>query len=263
MTIDISRIIDSESRGGTKIIFLHHSTGRLLIQLGGIRKLLHAKNKIEGANYEFWDHDYNKIGLSGPLGNRLKISLEIPNDNTDPNGLDDIFSQPVHSPADNALSNMVLFNVVITKSCFPNSAIKTEAQLDRYKFHYSHIRETISRFPNIMFILLTQPPLIPKPFPGYPDSASTNIEDALRARKFSNWMKSNDFKNGSSNIFVFDLFDLLAEPETATKNANMLRHGYRSFLGFDSHPNYRANRVIAPIFVEFLSENIQKFDTNN
>ncbi len=38
-----------------KVLFIHHSTGGLLIYFGKIRKLLKAK----APNIEFWDHGYN------------------------------------------------------------------------------------------------------------------------------------------------------------------------------------------------------------
>ena len=115
MINQISRIIDTETRGGTKIIFLHHSTGRLLLLLGRVRNLLKTKNEEVGINYELWDHDYNRMGLTGPTGKRLNVSFEIPQDNTDPDGLDVLFAQEVHNHADNALSYLLKFNVAIFK----------------------------------------------------------------------------------------------------------------------------------------------------
>lgn len=46
----------------TNIIFLHHSTGRNLILEGNVRSLLTERG------YQFWDHDYNHIGLTMPDG---------------------------------------------------------------------------------------------------------------------------------------------------------------------------------------------------
>src|SRR3712207_3236113 len=96
-----------------RIIFLHHSTGRNLIRQGGVRDLIALRNERDGTSYEFWDHDYNKVGLTGPAGEKMGVAFDIPDDNTDPDGLDTLFSQPVHDPPDNALSHLLTYDVII------------------------------------------------------------------------------------------------------------------------------------------------------
>jgi len=56
-------------------------------------------------------------------------------------------------------------------------------------------------------------------------------------------------------VFVFDFFDLLADPNTHT-----LRAGYQlSPDNPDSHPNRLANETIGPLFVEFIDEAVQVY----
>src|SRR5437016_5539766 len=118
-----------------RIIFLHHSVGRILVRDGGVRDLIAQLNKRDGTQHEFWDHDYNQIGLTGPSGEKTGLSFDVPGDNTDPDGLDTLFSQPVHDPPDNALSHLLTFDVIAFKSCYPACAIRSDAQLERYKEH--------------------------------------------------------------------------------------------------------------------------------
>lgn len=57
------RSVSSYSQGNfTSVVFLHHSTGRNLIEQGRVREIL------TGAGYHFWDHDYNWEGLVRPDG---------------------------------------------------------------------------------------------------------------------------------------------------------------------------------------------------
>lgn len=93
------------------------------------------------------------------------------------------------------------------------------------------------------FVVVTQPPLVPR---------ATNREIAARARAFANWLKSPEYVNGHPNIFVFDLFQLLAEDDPLCPEANMLRAAYRGSDPEDSHPNERANQTVAPQLADFF-----------
>ena len=73
----------------SNIIFLHHSVGQNLIAQGNVRQL------FTQAGYDFWDHDYNHLGLTSPDGTPAGYSYNIPDDNTDPDGLARLFQQPV------------------------------------------------------------------------------------------------------------------------------------------------------------------------
>ena len=252
------------TRPGTlRIIFLHHSTGRNLIRQGGIRDLIEQQNQLNGTSHEFWDHDYNEIGLTGPTGEKTGVSFNIPDDNTDPDGLERLFSQPIHDPPNNALSHLLSFDVIIFKSCFPVSAIRSRAMLEQYKEQYLSIRDTLARLPRKLFIVMTPPPLVPRSIkqtviPRAP--LATNPEDAKRAREFSLWLASEEFLMGLPNVATFDLFNLLAEPANSRRDPNTLRAEYRSGrLLLDSHPNRLSNETIAPAFVDALWQSMRSF----
>lgn len=254
-------------RGGTvRIIFVHHSTGRILVREGHVRDLISSLNAKSGTRYEFWDHDYNAIGLSDAEGQKTGTSYEMPGDNTNPDGFDTLFNQPVRDPPDNALSHLLGYDIIVFKPCFPVCAIRDDAQLEQYKKHYRSIRAAIAKHPDRLFIALTPPPLAALPLVALfvPSSEQwTTPADARRARAFSRWLMSEEFASSLPNLRVFDLFDLLAKPEGSGPGANTLRPEYRSgkrgVAGLDSHPNPRAAGEFAPRFVDFLHTSIAEF----
>ena len=84
-------------------------------------------------------------------------------------------------------------------------------------------------------------------------------ETALRARAraFSNWLTSDEYLSGHSNVFTFDFFDSLAEDDLTAPDCNMLREAYRD--GTDSHPNATANETIGPRFADFVINAIHTY----
>lgn len=228
----------------TDIIFLHHSTGNNLIEVGGLREL------FSRAGYHFWDQSYNVQGLRDPDGKFTWYGYSVPVDNTDPDGLARVFSQKVYDLPINALSGMLQHEVIIVKSCFaPANQIASDEALVQLKQYYMGIRDRMSQFPNKFFVIVTTPPLNP---------AETTPEQAKRARDLANWLSSAEFLSGHSNIYVFDLFDLLAENDPASPDFNMLRQTYRR-RGVDSHPNLKANQEVAPIFTSSIINAIQAY----
>lgn len=224
------------------IVFLHHSVGENLIAQGSVRE------KFSAAGYRFWDQDYNWKGLHDPSGAPTGYSYNIPDDNTDPDGLFTIFSQPVFGLPLNTLSGLMQHEVIAFKSCYPASDVASDALLEKRKAWYLKIRDFMDQHPEKLFIVITQPPLNP---------AETNPEAAARARAFANWLKSDEFLQGRSNVVTFDLFDRLAESNPQAPDVNMLRQDYRE--GTDSHPVRVANETIGPQFVDFIINAIEKY----
>lgn len=224
------------------IIFLHHSVGARLIDEGGVRDL------FTKAAYDFWDHDYNWPGLRDPLGRMVGFSYNVPQDNTDPDGLATIFTQPVYSLPLNTFSALMQHEVIAFKSCFPASNIQSDGELDQRKTYYLKIRDVIDQHPDKLFILITQPPLNP---------GETTPAAATRAREFVKWVMSDGYLAGHPNIAAYDLYTLLAENDPSMPDYNMLRADYRA--GTDSHPVKAANEKIGPEFVDFVIKAIERF----
>jgi hypothetical protein len=230
--------------GYTNVIFVHHSTGLGLINEGNVRPLLVERG------YQFWDHGYNHEGLVRPDGRPAWASYHIPGNrglgNTDVDGLAELFSQPVTSPPSNAFSRLLQHEVIVVKSCFPNSAVKSDDMQERFRTWYLQMRAAMDQHLDRAFIVVTSPPLHP---------LATNTEEARRARAVTNWLGSDEYLEGHPNVFVFGFFDLLADPST-----HMLRAEYQlDSEDPDSHPNRLANETIGPLFVAFIDESVRTY----
>jgi len=235
--------VTSTSQGEfTNVIFLHHSTGQNLINQGGVRE------RFTAAGYDFWDHDYNPTGLRDPAGGYTGYNYNIPDDNTDPDGLAHIFGQRVYGLPVNALSGLLQHEVIAFKSCFPASQITSDGQLAQYKAWYLGMRDVMDQHPDKVFIVMSPPPLNP---------ASTDAGAAARARAFAEWLQSDEYLSGHPNVFAFDFFGHLAEEDPTAPDYNMLRVAYRD--GEDSHPNQLANETVGPLFADFVMEAAEEY----
>ncbi|MCK5543092.1 MAG: hypothetical protein KAI40_10405 [Desulfobacterales bacterium] len=227
-----------------KILFLHHSVGEGLIRDSNIRDILTE------AGFEFWDHGYNhsKHGLRDGNGDPAGCYW-IPDNNTNPDGFAELFS--LNPSSENPLSIILKnYNIILFKSCFPTNKIEPDnlerdksnpkrRSLYNYKRHYLKIRENVDKYYSKIFIIMTQPPLHPK---------VTNRRESQRAQKFAQWLKSKEYLNGRRNLFVFDYFNLLADPKTG-----ILKKEYQSDPNEkNSHPNPISNMLIGPKLADFI-----------
>ncbi len=220
-----------------RILFLHHSTGHNLIEEGGVREGLST------LGYAFFNHGYNGDGLRLADGTWTGENFDVPGDNTDPDGLADIFSQPLHDPSDNTFSYLMQYDVIAFKSCFPASNIADDAQLAAYQSYYLAIRDRADQYPDKLFVVFTPPPQVPN---------NTNSQEAQRARAFADWLASDEYLSGHPNLVTFNFFDLLAGDD------HTLRPEYW-VDAWDAHPNRLANQTIGPILVGFLDQAIQVY----
>lgn len=241
--LSLSSTVKASSQGHyTNIVFLHHSVGNNLIEQGDVHRLFRE------AGYSFWDQGYNNMGLRGPDGELTGAGYGVPNDNTDPDGMAVVFGQKVYDQPVNTLSGLLQHEVIIFKSCFPNSNIGSPEKAEELRTMYRGILQTVDAHPDKVFILVTTPPLNP---------AETNAENARRAREMAAWMTSDEYTGGRKNLFVFDFYTLLAQLDGSEVDANMLKAAYRD--GTDSHPNQAANEEIAPKFVAFVVQSIEAY----
>ncbi len=147
--------------------------------------------------------------------------------------------------------------IIMFKSCYPNSAIYEDgtppgnptneyATVWNYKAAYLSLTNVFSRYPAVMFIPVTAPPM--RPGDGY------NPADAARGRAFNDWLRGEYCETyrtitGLRNVAVFDLCDILAVPRTKPRGANALYPKYRSG---DSHPNARGGRMATGAYLPFI-----------
>lgn len=243
-----SAVLDvrNEVVGGSlyNLFFLHHSTGNGFVEEGDMRSYISDFNSGHGTAFEFWDHGYNGDGLRNPSGHNTGTSYDIPNDNTDPDGLWYLWTGTDTECVQ--ARNRILSNhqVIAFKSCFPASAIYDGAMLDQYKSWYLQMRDVFDANPDKVFVVMSTPPL---------HRLSTDRTEARNARLFANWLKSAEYLSGHPNVIYFDVFDILAAPDDGSSTANMLRYQYELDHGDgDSHPNASANRAVGPVFAQAL-----------
>jgi len=227
---------------GPRMFFLHHSTGRNMLDYGNARAYLAQVNAQKSTQLQLWDHDYNYIGLTDPDGTLLNRHFNIPGDNTYPDGLHVLFTEP--HPAIQAIRDSVLqYDVIAFKSCFPTCDITTDAQLQQYKDWYLDIRDVLDQYPEKTFLVMSPPPL---------HRLSTTPEIADRARDFADWLGSAEFMSGHPNLRFFDFFDHLAVPDDGSDLRNTLRYEFEWSHTGDSHPNPLANETVAPLFIDAM-----------
>jgi len=228
------------SAGGTfnRVILLHHSVGADLIARGGVRE------SLTNLGYEFYDHGYNDDGLVLADGTSTGTNFAVPDDNTNPDGFANIFAQPLNDPPDNTFSQLMQYDVIAFKSCFPVSDIQSDEQLAEYKTYYLSIRDRMDEYPDKVFIVVTQPPQV---------SANTDPGTAARARAFASWLASDEYLSGHPNVFTFNFFNLLADPSTNTLRADYVADEY------DAHPNELADQTIGPLFADFIDQSVTTY----
>ncbi len=205
-----------------KVLFIHRSVGHHLLQYGKLRDLLNS-----GA-VELDDYDNNNGLLTRSNGKVEKNVIQMPGNNTNPDNLADFFASWATILDD--------YDLIIFKSCYPNSHIKNEAQLDEIKNSYNNILQSFKEHDKDL-VIITTPPLRP---------LSTNSTEAKLASDLAKWLVGL-FQD---NVMVFDLHHLYSE--AAGKYAGMLKQEYRRLLPWDNHPNAKAHQTAAPILAKLI-----------
>jgi|JI6StandDraft_1071083.scaffolds.fasta_scaffold14124_5 hypothetical protein len=206
-----------------KALFIHRSVGRNLIEQGQLRDLLALKGVT------LHDYDNNSDTLTQANGRTSKTTLKIPGNNTNPDNLSEFFSR-----WSDVLNE---YDLVIIKSCYPNSHIKDTDQLIKTQESYLSIIKSFKAHGNRLLILTT-PPLRP---------IMTNKLEAKLANALADWLVSVT----DDDVQVFDLHHLLAEEAGASRGT--LKRKYRRLLPFDNHPNKKANQEIAPLLAATIT----------
>ena len=227
------------SIAGENIFFLHNSVGRYVIDYGSVRAHIEYSNSLNDTNLEFWDHDYNHIGLTDPSG-EIVGSYNIPNDDTDPAGLHYLWTTS-NSAKDAILAN---HDVIVFKSCYSASDITSNTQLQQFKEWYYDIVDVLETHADKTFLLMSPPPK---------HRLGTSSNEADRAREFASWMGSRELLGGITNVHYFDMFDFLAHPDDGSPASNMLRYDYEKFHNaYDSHPNLACNQALGMVLADEL-----------
>lgn len=212
-----------------RILFVHHSIGRQLIEQGGLRE------RLPGA--ELWDHDYNEIGLSDPGGRRTGHAFPVPADNTDPEGLVALLG----ALCSGTLAHVPEHDVLVVKSCFPNSDIRSDEDGARLRETYGALREAASALAQHV-VLVSSPPLVVES--SWPAAAT-------RAADLATWLGATWPGPGLGYIDLFGALSHRVGPLRGT-----LRLDCRSRRPRDSHLSVRGARVGAAAVADGLGRHV-------
>lgn len=217
----------------TKVLFIHHSVGRALLLRGRLRQRIAA---AAGPEIELWDHDYNRRGLWDGQGRRLP-AFPIPKDNTNPDGLFTMWAMA--STGDPIVNRLREFDLVVMKSCFPNSQIKSDQALEDLRSGYVRMASHASEV-GIPIALLTTPPIR--------TGIMTTRTNAARAADLAGWLSSEE----SPIERVFDLFSRLSVQDPNDRNFGRLRPEFTNRMLLDSHPNWDGSTSVAEDLSQFI-----------
>lgn len=233
-----------ETESDMNIIFLHHSTGRILWkgeapsfaskvagrissklgnnadQKGQIPDMLKAYNKENGKNYRIEERIFPKAEPYGWHNYPYDYyNIWVKNAGNQPF---------MEEPTLEILSKD--YQVIIFKHCFPVSTVQPDQDsadinsdlktLGNYKLQYAALKDKLHEFPETKFILFTGAALT---------ESSVSEDKAMRAREFFQWVK-NEWDAPGDNIYIWDLHEL------ETEGGLYLLDKYANSPS-DSHPN--------------------------
>lgn len=214
------------------MVWLHHSTGDALLK-GGLLDALHADG------IKFYDINYEEAVVDGyVIGDHTDVP-DWPKTFNTPKFFDVVKKWKLTAP-------QAHHDIVMFKSCYPNSNIKTDAMLEQYKQHFMALLPTMQANPDILFIGMSTPPLV---------KIGTTPEAAKRARQWSRWL-TTEYARDVKNVKIFDLFDALAVADDKP-DANTLAPQFSSGRK-DSHPSDEGARAVTRLFIPWLNRVVRE-----
>ena len=213
------------------MVWLHHSTGDRLLRGGLLAALKNDGLTFHDINYEEATVDGYVIGDHTDIGDWPKTF------NT-PKFFDTLKRWELGG--DKPHHDIVMF-----KSCYPNSNITSDAKLQEYKQHFSSMLPTFQANPDILFIAMSTPPLV---------KANTTAAAAVRARQWSRWL-TGEYASGVKNVKVF---------ESVRSPRHRGREAGREHAGASVrqrarrlHPSSEGARAVTRLFVPWLNNAVR------
>ena len=238
---------------GMRIMFLHHSTGRVVWD-GGVPEWFERYNREHGTDYRIEERDFPQrspygwnnypfdywniwVQHAGPQPYREEPTLEILTAGCD---------------------------VIVFKHCFPVSDIQPDTgnpdiaseckRLENYRLQYEALKAKLREFPGTKFLVWTAAPRVETTslrarLAAFVRGRSPQRENAERASEFAAWVREAWDEPGD-NIFVWDFHAL------ATGGGLFLKPEYAAAPG-DSHPNAAFARDAAEAFCRRLVDVVE------
>jgi hypothetical protein len=237
----------SNNEAMTKIVFLHHSTGRSvwvgntnryiykLTGQGDVQKYFKNYNQKNKTDYFITELSFPK---SNPYGWKnypydyyniwVKNGGEVPF---------------MEEPTLEILTKD--YSVIIFKHCYPVSRIVADIgkpdidseikSLENYKLQYIALKEKMHEFPENKFIVWT---------PAVNTKANMTEDEARRTKEFHAWL-INEWDEAGDNIFLWDFYQYETEGGLYLTENN-------AFSPDNSHPGMGFSGRIAPLFGKFI-----------
>lgn len=246
--------------GAYKIIFLHHSTGRVIWEgkPEGLKKITGIFSKVEAV--PDWFETYNETSNTNYFITEQDFPRAKPYGwHNYPYDYYNIWVKNAGTSAYQEEPTLEMltqqYDLIIFKHCFPVGNIVADADsadigssdktLSNYKAQYRAIKEKLLQFPENRFLLWT---------PAALTEAMTTPEEAQRTREFAEWVK-NEWDTVGDNIFLWDFYEL------ETEGGQYLNPEYAVGKN-DSHPSKAFAAKASPLFcqriVDIIETNGQK-----
>jgi hypothetical protein len=245
------------SSDNVNILFLHHSVGFCV--WSGEQNFLGRHLKLfrkSAVKNEF--NEYNKKNGTGYNINEQIFPKAKPYGwNNYPFDYYNIWVKHADTPFMEEPTLEILtkkYQVIVLKHCFPVSDIledtgkpdinSPDKRIENYTLQYLALRDKMHQFPQVKFIVWTGSALV---------KALTSEDKALRARKFSDWVK-DVWDQPNDNIYLWDFRDLETEGGLYLKNSYALN-------GNNPHPNEAFSEKVSKLFVQRVIDVIESSGT--
>ncbi len=214
------------------MVWHHHSTGDRILK-GGLR------DALEKNNITFYDINYSEAAVDG----------YVIGDHTDPVDFPKNFNTPAYFDVIKSWElkeGKPAHDIVMFKSCYPASNIKTDAMFKEYQNYYTSLLPTFKKHPEILFIGMSTPPLV---------KVKTTPEAAKRAREWSKWV-TTEYAKDLPNVQVFDLFNALAIAEGNPDENTLVPQFAES--SDDSHPIKAGAQAVTRMFIPWFNRTVRQ-----
>lgn len=261
-----------------RLLFIHHSIGgQLLAERGPERErascILESHPNGGGlrARLQAEGYEVHEASYGSEIGDRTDLLDWKPKFST---LMDKILRVDEN---DRALSQDRKIDIVMFKSCFPNSHFVAEGEAPgnaggpeltvwNAKAALSSLLAELAKRPKTLFVYVTAPPAAPagagpalkvlaKRLLGRIPSKEAALEQGRLARAFNAWIVSPDgWLEGypSRNVVIYDLYDALTDHG---KSNHLV---YASGDGSDSHPTSEGNARASEALPAFLNRAVRR-----
>lgn len=239
-----------------RILFLHHSTGEVILRAGKKPSLFERKLFKNRSFVKNWFNNYNQANNTNYIFEDQYFPKSDPYGwNNYPYDYYNIWVKHAgNKPYKEEHTLEILtqkYELIIFKHCYPVSDIEEDTNqpdidspvksIENYKLQYEALKQKMMKFPQTKFLIWTGAARV---------ASATTKEQAERARMFFGWVK-NEWNTPGSNIFIFDFYSLETENTLYLKDANARAPN-------NSHPGKLFAEKTAPVFCRRIVEVIEQ-----